>query len=204
METLAKRIKWVLSSGRVRSARSWCVQANVSPKLVSTYLDRVKKHPSAELAASSIRQLAFAAGVRPDWLGAGLQPRDIELPNRDEAVRQLIAEGVPRTHLAPLLGYKGDLDRGVAWWRSKAAPSNEDPELVGMGAETIGYVRPAGAGTSTVAPVIAASLAAVYAILSGIEALRQTRQVPVELVDKLNFSALEALGGLLKGQRGDG
>lgn len=87
--SLASRVRWVVESGRVESARKWSLRAGLSAKLVSTFLDRARTNTAVDMTLDTVRSLAFAAGLREEWLcfGTGdavdapeqVTPADIEL-----------------------------------------------------------------------------------------------------------------------------
>jgi hypothetical protein len=116
MSKLAERMRFVLDRKWVKNARRWALDADVSDKQVSTYLDRADADPDADIQTSVAVALAKAAKVSVTWFVSGEGEPRREEPSRDptgEFVRarlreiarrgSTIGEMAEELHLTPIV-----------------------------------------------------------------------------------------------------
>lgn len=125
MDTLAKRIRWVLQE-RGMSRKEWSLKAGLSQSMVSQLASgKRKKGPEFD----TLEKLARSAGVSVVWLAEGRgEPmatnlRDDPYPSRVPVLTMLQYEGYPESIVQSLasvrLKAKGG-DPGQDFWASKA------------------------------------------------------------------------------------
>lgn len=93
MGTLADRIRWVIDTKKVESARAWCVKAGIAGSYLGTFLHRNRGGGHSDMGVETVMALATSAEVSPPWLAFGLgSPDDDPLSAMPPNLRALVAK----------------------------------------------------------------------------------------------------------------
>lgn len=99
---LLDRLRYVVESGRVKSAREWCKQASISPSYLGTVMSRLRAGTQDSIGAAEAAALAKAVDVPVHWLMFGETPSAdpttpplpatvVDLPDRYPQVTEFVA-----------------------------------------------------------------------------------------------------------------
>ena len=99
---LLDRLRYVVESGRVKSAREWCKLASISPSYLGTVMSRLRAGTQDSIGADEAAALAKAVDVPVHWLMFGESPASepsttsqpatvVESPDRYPQVTEFVA-----------------------------------------------------------------------------------------------------------------
>ncbi len=90
MTSLADRLRWVIETGKVESARAWCLAAGVAGSYLGTFFARLRAGQPSDMGISVLERLAKAAHISFVWLAVGAgAPEDDLLPAMPPQLRAL-------------------------------------------------------------------------------------------------------------------
>lgn len=121
--TLSDRLRWVIESGKVESARAWCMAAGVAGSYLGTFFSRLRSGQPSDIGISVLVRLAEAAKVNTAWLAVGIGAPDAgqlpALPRNLTALAERKRDAYPDALLqqaACAVELTGEKDFGEEQW----------------------------------------------------------------------------------------